>query len=105
MSKSELPDVNAGLVDRDLFTLLGNRPITFNVAAMFETTRRVVGGKIRLVDIYFEDGVVLWNVRIANERIVTIPESYSTTPIRTVGVPDAGRHAEWPAMRAEFRTP
>ena len=98
-----IPNLAGELADFDLFHLLGNRPIAANVAMMFEATRRTVGGSIKLVDLYFEDGVVLRNVRIANERIVTIPSAYGMVPIKTVGVADLDRHRAWPPMTAERR--
>lgn len=97
----ELPDTTKELTDFDLFRLLGDRPIARNVAVMFATTRSVVGGRIGLVDLYFENGIVLWNVRITQERMVTIPAAYGAFPIRTVGVANLERHREGPPMRAE----
>lgn len=100
---NDLLDVTEKLMDADLFQLLGDRPIARNVSVMFETTRRVVGGRIGLVDLYFENGIVLWNVRIANERVVTIPAAYKEFPIKTVGVANLERHRELPPMKAELR--
>ncbi len=96
-----VPNEAETLMDCDLFHLLGDRPIAMNVTVMFQTTRRVVGGSIRLVDLYFENGTVLCNVRIANERVVSIPKSFAAIPIKTVGVADLERHREAPPMRAE----
>jgi len=98
-----LPDVTGELTKVDLFQLLGDRPIASNVAAIFAVTRRSVGGAIRLVDLYFENGIVLRNVRIVSERVVTIPGACTSMPIETVGVADLGRHEENPPMRAEMR--
>lgn len=91
------------LVDVDLFELLGDRPIHMSVFWMFGFTRGTVGGTIKLVDLYFENGLVLRNVRISNEQIVTIPAAYAVVPITKVGVADHGRHIEPPPMKADLR--
>ena len=101
---TRLPDVTHKPTDVDLFQLLGDQPIALNVASMFSITRRVVGGRIGLVDLYFENGIVLWNVRITGERVITIPNSYRVFPIKSVGVPDLERHREDAPIRAELRS-
>jgi hypothetical protein len=96
-----LPDVTNDVIAANLFELLGDRPIASNVAAMFVFTRAAVGGKIELVDLYFENGIILWNVRIVDDKTVFIPAAYKAYPIKTVGVADLERHMESPPMRAE----
>lgn len=65
--------------------------------AMFNFVRPTVG-MIRLVDIEFEDGVKLLNVRIERESIVTIPSEYVAAAVRNIGVPDAQRQRAFMPM-------
>jgi len=97
----KLRGVTENLTEADLFQLLGDRPIASNIARMFALLRMTQGGT-RLVDLHYENGIVLWNVRIAEERFVTIPAAYKDLPIKTVGAANLERHNEWPAMRAEI---
>ena len=70
--------------------------------AMFNFVRPTVR-VIRLVDIEFENGVKLLNVRIERESIITIPLEYVATPVRTIGVPDAQRQQAFMPMIAEHK--
>ncbi len=99
-----LPDVTENVISANLFELLGDRPIAKNVATMFMFTKSSVGGKIELIDLYFENKIVLWNVRIVDDDTVFIPDAYKSFPIRTVGVANRERHVESPPMRAEFES-
>jgi len=96
-----LPDVTKGVISVDLFDMLGDGSIAQNVAAMFAFTKMSVGGKIELVDLYFENAIILRNVRIVEDKTVFIPAAYRSFPIRSVGVADGKRHLESPPMRVE----
>lgn len=96
-----LPDVTKDVISADLFELLGDRPIAHNVAAMFVFTKPSVGGKIELVDLHYENGIILRNVRIVEDKTVFIPAAYKPFSIKTVGVADRERHLQSPPMRAE----
>lgn len=96
------PDVTREIIRVSLFDLLGNRPIARNVAAMFVATRSSVGGKIELIDLHFENSIILRNVRIENEDAILIPAAYRSYPIKTVGVADRRRHLDSPPLHAEL---
>jgi tetratricopeptide (TPR) repeat protein len=97
-----LPDVTQDVISVNLFELLGDKPIARNVAAMFVFTKPSVGGKIELVDLYFENTIVLRNVRIVDDKTVFIPATVKPLAIKTVGIADRKRHLESPPMRAEY---
>jgi hypothetical protein len=70
------------------------------VESMFNFVRPSVGA-IGLIDIQFENGIELRNVRIARESIVTIPSEFAAAPVRTVGVPNAERQRAFMPMIAK----
>lgn len=86
------------LIKVDLFSLLGDQPLVGNIKAMFDLTRKVVGGRILLIDITYENGTVLRNVRIQNEHEIEVPCNFKTLPIKEVGVPNFKRQTENKAM-------
>ena len=96
---SPLPDVDGRKVEVDLFTLITDSRLASNVSGMFNMTRESIGGKICLVNLYFENGMVLQNVRIRNEKTVTLPTAFTSLPIKSVAVCNYERHMENPPMQ------
>jgi hypothetical protein len=98
-----LPDLTKPLADFDLFQRFDDKDLAPNVMRMFQDTRSCVGGRIRLVNLIFENGIVLSNVRIANERTVSIPANYGAVQITSVAVPNLERQIECQPMTAGWR--
>jgi hypothetical protein len=67
------------------------------VQVLFNSVRPTVG-YIGLIDLEFESGASLLNVRIENESVVMVPSKYATTPVRQVGVPNAERQRSFMPM-------
>jgi hypothetical protein len=73
------------------------------VLAMFNVVGRAVG-EIRLIDLEFENGVVLQNIRIKDESVITIPSQFVALPVHTLSVPTAERQQAFEPMEEQYRT-
>jgi hypothetical protein len=93
-------DNSLPLIKVDIFSLLGERQIAGGVKMIFDFTRNVVGGCISLIDIEYENGVELKNVRIQDEHEIEIPCNFEKHPIKSVSVPNFERQMAYQLMYA-----
>jgi ankyrin repeat protein len=96
--KTKTPRLDSERISVDLFALIGARPLAENVKSMFNTTRGVVGGRISIIDLIYENRSMLMNVPIRDERHICIPCDYARWRVQSVALPDRERQLRGGAL-------